>query len=477
MIETLKKLASLLLGEQAKSDPPQGGRDSVLLNFQTLKEGRKIDIPWTRGRALPGVLIFGKSGSGKTSGPGRTIARALLEKKMGGLVLCAKTEEGDTWVDWANEAGRAVDVVRVVADGPHRLNILDYENQQHGATTLSIVALLMLLGEAAGGADRKDDDWLGMVKTLLTNAVDLCRLAGVTIKFETILALVQDPNTWEPLHALAKERDLTESQRKDLAICAHYWGEEWLMMPDKTKGSIKATLLPIVSPLSRGELRELFSTDTTVTPEATFAGKIIIIDLPIKKFDIAGKLAAVGWKLAWQRAVERRGSAGAECPAFLWADEFQNFVTSRDADFCLTARASGGLMVLLTQGLPGIWHAFGGKARGESPAEILLGNLPTKIFCANDDHATNEWAQRLIGKRLQMRANTSSGYNFSQGGGGGSGGSGSSEQMDYIIETNIFQKLSQGGSESRKVVTAILVTGKELPPEGEMFCKVGFKQN
>ena len=134
-------------------------------------------------------------------------------------------------------------------------------------------------------------------------------------------------------------------------------------------------------------------------------------------------------------------------------------------------------MVLLTQGLPGIWHAFGGKARGESPAEILLGNLPTKIFCANDDHATNEWAQRLIGKRLQMRANTSSGYNFSQGGGGGSGGSGSSEQMDYIIETNIFQKLSQGGSESRKVVTAILVTGKELPPEGEMFCKVGFKQN
>jgi hypothetical protein len=41
----------------------------------------------------------------------------------------------------------------------------------------------------------------------------------------------------------------------------------------------------------RGMLRELFCTDLTFTPEATFAGKIIILNLPVKEYSEPGQFA------------------------------------------------------------------------------------------------------------------------------------------------------------------------------------------
>jgi len=480
MIALIKKIIAFLAGpSEGKSSvsSPGTGLERKIMDFWTADDrGNKIAIPWTLRDALPGVFIFGKPGSGKTSGPGRTIAQALLKEGMGGVVLCAKTSEADEWTGWANEAGRGGDVVRVTADGVHRFNVLDYENKQSGASTISIVAMLMLLSEPTRGADRKEDEWHGMCVTLLTNAIDLIRLAGETIKLETILLLIQDPKAWRPLEELASVRELTESQRKDLAICAHYWGDEWETMPEKIKASIKATLNPILSPLSRGDLRELFSTNTTITPEATFDGTIIIIDLPEKSHDIGGKLAAVFWKLAWQRAVLRRGNAGEEKPTFMWADEFQNFATSKDAKFCLESRSAGGISVMLTQAIPGLWSAMGGRDKGQAAADLLFGSCSTKIFCQNDDRETNKYAKELIGRRLQMRENQSTNYNFNQGSGGGGGGRGASEQMDFIIEDNYFLSLACGGPKNNSVVTALLYTGNVLAPNSEMFTLTAFKQ-
>src|SRR5260221_13636981 len=47
--------------------------------------------------AKTGVLITGKTGSGKTSGPGRLFAKAYLRAGFGGLVLCAKADEPALW--------------------------------------------------------------------------------------------------------------------------------------------------------------------------------------------------------------------------------------------------------------------------------------------------------------------------------------------------------------------------------------------
>ena len=59
--------------------------------------------------AKTGVLITGQTGKGKTSGPGRLLAKAYLRAGFGGLVLCAKIDEADLWRNYLRETGRATD--------------------------------------------------------------------------------------------------------------------------------------------------------------------------------------------------------------------------------------------------------------------------------------------------------------------------------------------------------------------------------
>jgi hypothetical protein len=59
--------------------------------------------------AKTGVLITGQTGEGKTSGPGRLLAKAYLRAGFGGLVLCAKIDEADLWRKYLRETDREAD--------------------------------------------------------------------------------------------------------------------------------------------------------------------------------------------------------------------------------------------------------------------------------------------------------------------------------------------------------------------------------
>jgi len=370
---------------------------------------------------------------------------------MGGLVLCSKIEEADEWQTLAEAAGRSEDVIRITLAGPYRLNLLDYENSHSGANTESIVELLLLLAEVANGGERRQDEWQDFARTNLRNAVDLLRLAGEPIEINALFELATKPKAFDLIHQKAKARQLSDCQADDLAVCADYWARIWPTMPSEMRSRIEGTVRYLLDPLLRGEMRELFSTDTTITPEATFAGKIIVVDLPTQKSQIFGKLANVAWKLAWQSAIERRGSAGVARPAFLWANSYQKFATSNDGEFCRTARIAGGLMVLLTNGVSALSLTFGCGEEGRASVGRLLGNFSTQIFCRNWDMGTNKWAKELIGRR--------------------------SEQRDFIVEENYFTSLSSGGPKNNCVVTAVLYTGRPLPPFAKMCQQVAFKQS
>jgi hypothetical protein len=111
----------------------------------------------------------------------------------------------------------------------------------------------------------------------------------------------------------------------------------------------------LVRPFITRPLRRLFSEDTTIRSEDTFNGKIILVDLPVQEYRLAGRMAAMAWKWCFQLAVMRRHCApGTLHPVFLWADEAQNFITERDAEYQAVARSAGGCTVYLTQQREGI---------------------------------------------------------------------------------------------------------------------------
>lgn len=364
--------------------------------------------PWTVADACEGTQIFGATGSGKTSGSGAAIARAMLLAGFGGLVLTAKPDEKDLWKKHAEATGRAADVIVFGVDQPHRLNFLDYERERcqrrtGGATiTENLVALFgevleVVDRDGGGGRSSQDPFWARALRQLLRNAIDLSVLTNGSVALsdiaEVIMSAPTDPDdlldpAWVANSVCcawlmrARDRRLTGSERHDLNITAQYWLKEFPSFDERTRASIVSTFTTLADSMRRGQLRELFGTTTTLTPESTHDGRILIIDLPIKTFHELGRISQVIWKYLWQRATEARRVTPGSRPVFLWADEAQNFITAKDMDFQATARSSRACTIYLTQSLSTYLAVLGRDGEGHAVTDSFLGNLQTKIFHA-----------------------------------------------------------------------------------------------
>ena len=177
------KLANLpavprLDGGNLPTAQPTWELDTVLAKFGP-------DAPFTSRHACSGVIIFGETGSGKTSGPCKTLLLNYLKRQFGGLVLCVKPEEGSDWVNYAKAAGREKDVIRITADPdcPHRFDFLAWEMSLPGSNTLTTVQTIQNVGDVLrgkeGGGGSNDAFWSANAKKLIKNAVDLYKLSFV----------------------------------------------------------------------------------------------------------------------------------------------------------------------------------------------------------------------------------------------------------------------------------------------------------
>lgn len=466
--------------------------------------------PWTVRDACEGVQIFGAVGSGKTSGSGASIAMSYLEAGMGGLVLCAKTDERATWERYCERAGRSDDLVVFGIGRPHRFNFLEYESgrsqglggEGSGGLTENTVQLITTLreiqgrGNGSGGGDADGAFWTEQLKSLLRNAVDLAVLAGVPLSLSVLDHVVRSaPKTtdeiadpgWQADSAClamlraAEQRAVSHADRKTLRAVAAYWMDKYPSQPDRTQASIVTMFDGLLDGFLRGPLAELFDTTTTVTPEDTFAGKVIVLDLPVKSVHEIGLMAQVLWKQQWQRAVEARDTEACPNPVFLWADEAHNFVTAQDREFLATARSSRACTVLMTQNLPNYYAAIGGPDP-KSPTKALLGCLGTKIFHANGCDETNLWASEVIAKSWRSRATLGS----TDPGKGGDGQPGQTPQQgststslssshDNQVDPLVFATLAKGGP---KGITEAIVTrvGEPWNATGANWIRCRFRQ-
>jgi len=444
--------------------------------------------------ALTGVAVFGATGSGKTSGPAKHLAYGYLAAGFGGIVLCAKKEERAQWERWAADTGREQDLIIVDAGGKWRFNFLDWEAarpEEGGGLTINIVSILDEIagaiarsaGKAEGGAgDNKF--WDDALHHMNTNLVELPLLAGLRISMPLMRSIVKSaPQNPEQVNDPAWRensvcfRTLVEADeatakadagvRADFEECRNYWLGEWPALSEKTRSIVSLSFSMLVRPFITRPLRQLFCADTTIQPEAAFTGKILIVDLPVQEFRLAGRIAALTWKFCFQIAVLRRlpPEAGHLLPVFLWADEAQNFVSSFDAEYQATARSAGGCTVYLTQNRESYRRVLGNYDAVDS----LLGNLNCKMFCQNSSTETNDWAAKLLGERWTPVTGTNVGHSRGDGGlnsGSHSSGVNRSEQRRYFVEPSRFTTLRRGGGKNGFQVETVVYNGGHLFDDG-----------
>lgn len=445
---------------------------------------------WTLADAFEGTLVLGATGSGKSSGSGRTLALSFLRAGFGGLVLTAKPDERSVWEAYCSEAGRLDDLCVFGPDRPLHFNFIDHELKRPGVgagITENIVNLLSTVlevaerGTGSGQGGREDEGyWRRAMRQLMRNLVDLLVLARGSLSIPDLYRLVVSaPTSLEEARSPewkaesfcyaclqeADEREKTERQRKDYEIVADYLMLEFPALSEKTRSVVVSTFTSMIDVLNRGILRDLFCGETNVSPEAVEAGKLLVIDLPAKEFAEVGIFAQVLWKYVFQRSIERRDAAANPRPVFFWADEAQNFVTSYDMQFQTTARSARVATVLLSQNLSNFYAALGGGDKGKAQADSLLANLNTKVFHANGDPVTNEWAATLIGRTRQFLVNGGNSYqtpdltSFPWMRSFPSVNAGISETFEFEVQPSTFTALRRGGFASGGEVDGIVFQG------------------
>lgn len=420
---------------------------------------------WTVGDAMRGVSIFGGTGSGKTSGSGRTLALKYLAEGWGGLVLCVKTDEAEIWEKYCAEAGRKVDII-VFRDGavhsegefkgkPMIFNPIDYEMNREGKgagdpqNITNIFMNIYRMGNriTGGGENREERFWDTALKRCISRVVELLILAEERLTFGNMVEVLTSCKTLEPYQVEDQEtktvitydldtvfksalQTLKEgeeefayndnycfrcllsaaynvSQKADLArkqsfdLVYKYFLHEFGSMGGRVRSTITESFMGLAEPFLSGLLFRHFSGETNLYPEITFTEKkIIILDFSVKEYLDAGIIAQSIYKMMFQQAVERREIGEYPNPVFLWADEAQMFVNPYDQIFLTTARSKRVATVFLTQNIPNYLVVMGAGTEAKPKVDSLLGNLSTKIFHANMDAETNEYASRLIGQAL-----------------------------------------------------------------------------
>jgi len=471
---------------------------SLDLDYPLLKFSSNPKDWWTIRDAVRGTQIFGGIGSGKSSGSGKTIAKSFLRKGFGGLVLCAKPDEKEQWIDYANETGRRNDLIIFGENSPHQFNPLQYEMKRGGKGAGEIFNLTNLFMEiykmgnrfsGGGGGGESERYWENALRRCLNRMIQLLSLAGEDISIRNMRRLLSSTPLEHEVESLGEksEEELrawgesnysigciieagnrieTEEQEEEYTLISDYFLREFATLPEKTRPTIMESFLGLAEPFTSGILKKHFSSDTNIYPEQTHEGKIIVLDFPVKEYLASGVYAQGIFKLLWQQATERRNVKTHPNPVFLWVDEAQLFLSDYDQIFQTTARSSRACTVFISQNISNYYVSIGGQ-RPEARADSLLGNLSTKIFHANNDTVTNEWAAKTIGKAFRNVESISIGKFESMG---------ISNQFHWQVEPREFSVLKSGGKANEfKVQGIITIAGREWS-NGRNFIKKSFNQ-
>lgn len=498
--------------------------DEILLRFSDdPKDAFTIDD------ALKGISIIGGTGSGKTSGSGRTLAHQYLKSGWGGLVLCAKTDEADLWRQYCKETNRENDLIvfgnnSIHASGEYEgqkmiFNPVDYEMRREGegaGQTYNISNIFMnmyKLGNriAGQGEIREERYWDTALKRCLNRIIELIKLSGEDLSYRNMVQLLTTANganeqeyivelTYIEEHedssriekaemycikclitALANhfgndEGDYTQEVYDAFMLVKNYFLLERPKVDDKTNAIVSESFLGIAEPFLSGILSKHFSGATNLFPEITFKeNKIIVLDFPVKEYLDSGIIAQSIFKLLFQQAIERRNVTEYPTPVFLWADEAQYFINPYDQVFLTTARSSRAATVFLSQNISNYLAVMGSGGDARYRVDSLLGNLTTKIFHANSDAATNKYASVLIGDDIAHTYSESSSSNYMNMNYQQS--SSKSERLMPQVKPKEFTMLKSGGKNNNYSVEALVfVTGKEWS-SGTNFIKTAFTQN
>jgi hypothetical protein len=455
-------------------------------------------------QAYSNAIIFGQTGSAKTTGVAADIALGLLRHpsrpRPAALILCQKPDEAARWSRYAQLSNRSADVIHAYPGGRHCIDILDYETSAFGGGIESAKSLLGTLMEVANRNRQRnsaDSYWPESSERKMGYAMTILRMAGLACGLREVLQFCQslpsrpeqlkDANWLRSSFAINCLISASESHPNHpaLELAAEWVLKEWPELSEKTRSIIQSVTLITLDKLLSTQFADLLNGDTTFRPEDVMRdGRIVILDIPGSVYGPSAQLASVAIKLLFQRAAMRRDLTKACRPLILWCDEAANFcVPEFDAMFLSQSRQFKCICVNIVQNIPLIVTALGGMEAARNQAHAWISNHALVIGAANSDQETNKFLSGLAGEERQTMFGGSSGggqaydlFDDFMGRASGNVMASWSEQYRPSLPPQRFLSLAKGGSESDFSMEAYVFQSGRRFSNGRTWIKGEWKQ-
>lgn len=406
------------------------------------------------------ILVTGTIGTGKTSAALYPFTEQLIRyksniqnQKIAMLILDVKGNYHSKVKEFCYQYNRENDLITIDLHSGLKYNPLDKPNLSPIVLANRLKTILTLFS-----SNNSESYWLDKAEQILSEAIKFCRLYNNNyVTFLELHKLIMFPEYYYQKLKIIKENFLKNKYNKfqsyDLLTSLDFFEKEFFSLDARTLSILKSEISRIT-----GIFVSDYSVSQTFCPqkkEINFhgfsnmlnCGKIIILNMNIAEYKNLSKIIAAYLKLDFQSEVLSRlkTSNSIRTSAFI-SDEYQEYITSTDADFYAQSREAKCINIVATQSYTSLLNTL----KDESTLKVILQNLINKFWFRTDDILTIEEAQKIIGKEDKFKISTTISENaketdfslfsdrlISQG-------SSISEsfnkytQTDFIFDTNFF---------------------------------------
>lgn len=381
------------------------GHFGNLSHGAAIKRGQNIVLSLED--AAQNILIFGGIGSGKTTRAIQPLLSQALDQDLGGLIFDVKGDFKNAVIALAKDAGREIVVI-----GPEKtqMNVVSGLTPEVAASFLKSAFLLNQSGNY-------EAFWIDTATELCKNALGILSFLPGKYSLTGLYEYLYDKeerNAIEDAAALLlSSGQLSDKDKRLLKTYQSYHAAVFFHFEDKVKSGVNATIAQVLSPFNHPDLIDAFCTDDGSAPsmERVLDGTVYLVDMPLARWGLGGKVAYNFIKLRFFNTMQRRNVEpdwNKERPVFFMCDEYQEIVSANrdglsDLNFWDKSRSSKCIGIISGQAVSSFYAAIG----SHDIANTLMQNFRQKICFRTEDKTTIETLNHLLGRVEIERVSTS----------------------------------------------------------------------
>lgn len=344
--------------------------------------------------ATQNIIVLGAIGSGKTTRAMHPLLLQLLDQDCGGLIFDIKGDFKKAVLFFSSITKKHPIFVGV---NQKPLNLLEGLSPEVAASFLKSALLL------AGGS-KSDSFWIDTGVELCRNALGVLSFIPEHYTLRGLYCYLFDKAFGQEIDQQIKEGRGSLEDGRLLESYQHYLDSIFSTFDEKIRSGVLANVAQILSPFQHPELVDTFCTSQKQksSMKDLLNGAIYVIDMPLSKWGLAGKVIYTLIKLRFFNMMQQRvlhEDQNQSRPIFFMCDEYQEIVSCNkdglsDLNFWDKSRSSRTIGIISAQSVSSFYASIGDR----DLVHALLQNFRQKLVFRVEDDWTIQYCNRLLGQ-------------------------------------------------------------------------------